>query len=239
VRIDTVLVPAELNESALPGQAVAVVDVLRSSTSIVAALDAGCKEVIPAASIEEASKLAETLGRDHVLLCGEREGQKIGGFDLGNSPLEFTPETVKDKTLIMSTTNGTAATLRLKPATMVAIASFTNAGAVYQALKRSGAPATIVCAGKLGRFSLEDLLCAGAIVARALEEDAKAELSDGSRMAAQMYKKYAKNLHRILAKTEHGAYLISLGFKNDIKFCANLDTSLTVPILLESRIMKS
>ncbi|MDO9027030.1 MAG: 2-phosphosulfolactate phosphatase, partial [bacterium] len=89
-------------EQGLAGKMVVVIDVLRASTSMVAALEAGAKEIIPLASIEEATRLAETMGREIVVLCGERDGNKINGFDLGNSPLEFTPENVKGKSLLMA-----------------------------------------------------------------------------------------------------------------------------------------
>jgi phosphosulfolactate phosphohydrolase-like enzyme len=139
IKIDVVIVPAELPEQGLAGKTVAVIDVLRASTSMVAALEAGAKEIIPLASIEEATRLAETMGRDTVVLCGERDGNKINGFDLGNSPLEFTPENVKGKSLLMATTNGTVAVARAKGAALIAVGCLINAKALVPVLTEAQA----------------------------------------------------------------------------------------------------
>jgi len=235
--LDTLMVPAEAGEGALSGRAAAMVDVLRSSTSMAVALDAGCREIVPCGSIEEASRLAETLGRGHVILCGERDGRKIEGFDLGNSPLEFRPETVKDKTLIMATTNGTAVLSGLKQSTLVAVACFNNVSAAYRLLKRGGSDAVVICAGKLGRFSLEDMLCAGAIADRAASEKGMA-LSDSSKAAMALFRRHHKNLAGALRKTQHGDYLAGLGFVEDITVCARMDSTQTVPVLQEGRIVR-
>lgn len=236
--LDTLMVPAEAGEGFWAGKSAVVVDVLRSSTSMTAALGAGCREIVPCASVEEASRLAETLGRSHVLLCGERDGRKIEGFDLGNSPLEFVPEAVKDRTLIMATTNGTAVLAGLKQAGMAAVACFNNVEAVYRLLARGGADAVIVCAGKLGRFSLEDMLCAGAIAERAAK-DKTFKLSDSTQAALALYRKQSRRLTLVLAKTQHGAYLASLGFMADIEFCSRMDITDIVPVMSSGRVIIS
>lgn len=236
--LDTLAVPAEAGENGLSGRAAAVVDVLRASTSMAAALDAGCREIVPCGSVEEASRLAETLGRANVLLCGERDGRMIEGFDLGNSPLEFVPEAVRDRTLIMATSNGTAALSALKQVTMAAAACFNNVSAAYRLLRMGGGDAVIVCAGKLGRFSMEDFLCAGAIADRA-SGDKGVELSDSTKAALALFRKHGKSLHRALSKTQHGAYLAGLGFKDDIEFCSRLDSTETVPILQDGRMVRA
>lgn len=236
--LDTLTVPAEAGEGFWAGRSAVMVDVLRSSTSMAAALGAGCREIVPCSSIEEASRLAETLGRSHVLLCGERDGRMIDGFDLGNSPLEFVPEAVKDRTLIMATTNGTAVLAGLKQAGLAAAACFNNVEACYRLLARGGADAVVVCAGKQGRFSLEDMLCAGAIADRSAK-DKMFKLSDSSRAALALYRKHSKRLASALAKTQHGAYLASLGFKADIDFCSRIDSTDIVPVLASGRIVVS
>ena len=100
MKIDVCLSPGEFSEEKLKDQVAVVVDVLRASTTICAALAAGAKEIIPAESIEEAIRLASNLTRDAILLCGEREGKLIQGFDLANSPHEYKPRVVKGKTLL-------------------------------------------------------------------------------------------------------------------------------------------
>lgn len=236
--LDTLMVPAEAGEGALSGRAAAVVDVLRASTSMAAALDAGCREIVPCGSVEEASRLADTLGRSNVVLCGERDGRRIEGFDLGNSPQEFRPEAVRDKTLIMATTNGTAVLSALKQTTMTAAACFNNVSAVYRLLRRGGTDAVIVCAGKLGRFSMEDFLCAGAIADRAAR-DKGMDLSDSSRAAMALFRKHEKSLARALARTQHGEYLAGLGFKEDIALCSRIDSTATIPVLQDGRMVRA
>lgn len=233
---DVVLVPAELPENALAGRAVAVVDVLRASTSMVAALDAGARDVVPTASVEEATKLAETLGREHIVLCGERDGQKINGFDLGNSPFEFTAAAVQGKTLVMATTNGTVTLSRVKPSTFTCVACINNARAAAGALARAGVDVAIVCSGKLGRFSLEDLVGAG-MIASYLAEDGAA-CSDGALLAQALYQKYKKNPLRALKAAEHGKYLAGLGFKHDLEYAARENITATVPVLRDGRMVK-
>lgn len=235
---DVILVPSELPENALAGRAAAVIDILRASTSIVAALDAGARDVVPTASVEEATKLAETLGREHIVLCGERDGMKINGFDLGNSPSEFTPEAVKGKTLVMATTNGTLMLNRVKPSAFVCVACANNARAAAQVLVAGGQDIIIACSGKLGRFSLEDAAGAGLIVSHIAELAPETALSDGAAMALTLYQKYKKNLVRALKAGEHGKYLKSLGFKADLEYAARESVTDTVPVLRDGRIVK-
>ncbi|MCA9297739.1 MAG: 2-phosphosulfolactate phosphatase, partial [Phycisphaerales bacterium] len=109
MRIDVFFTVDEVDPALLPGTTVVVVDVVRATTTITEALANGARGIYPTASIEEAVKLASSLGREDALLCGERKGAKIEGFDLGNSPREFTRAAVEDKRLVMSTTNGTRA----------------------------------------------------------------------------------------------------------------------------------
>ncbi|MDI6739239.1 MAG: 2-phosphosulfolactate phosphatase [Candidatus Edwardsbacteria bacterium] len=238
MQCDVVLVPAELAENALAGRAVAVIDVLRASTSIVAALDAGARDVVPTASVEEATKLAETLGREHIVLCGERDGMKINGFDLGNSPLEFTEAAVKNKTLVMATTNGTASLSRAKPSALVCAACINNASAAAQTLVAAGQDITLVCSGKLGRFALEDAAGAGMIVSHIAELCPNVILTDSAAVSLILYQKYKKNLVRALKAGEHGQYLKSLGFAADLEYAARESVTATVPVLKDGRIVK-
>ena len=235
---DVILVPSELGDNALAGRSVAVVDVLRATTSIVAACDAGAKDVVPIASVEEATKLAETLGREHIVLCGERDGQRINGFDLGNSPLEFTEGVVKGKTLVMATTNGTPMFNRVKPSSFVCVACINNAQAASQVLAKSGADVTVICSGKLGRFSLEDAVGAGMLVSCLSEIMPDAALTDGALNALLLYRKFCKNLPRAMKAGEHGQYLASLGYKADLEYAARENITATVPLLREGRIVK-
>lgn len=238
MQIDVILTPSELNDINLSGRWATVIDVLRATTTMVTALDAGCRDIIPCPSVEEATRLAETLGRENVILCGEREGNKINGFDLGNSPLEFTELSVKNKTLLMSTTNGTSVISRAKPAAALSIAGFLNAGAVAGFLASTGGDILLICSGKLGRFSLEDMLCAGLLAGLVWEGNPEAILTDGARMAVSLYKKEGKFLLKAFKQSQHGEYLVSLGYLEDLKYASQLDISKTVPVFKDGRIMK-
>jgi len=149
-----------------------VVDVLRATTVMVHALAAGCEAVIPCGEIDEAREIAATLPEGTALLVGERQGLPIPGFDLGNSPGDFTAEVCRGKTLVMTTTNGTRAILASLDAERVYIASFGNLRATsselsVQFLKKDHKhPVHIVCAGTDGYISLEDSLLAGALAAQ-------------------------------------------------------------------------
>jgi 2-phosphosulfolactate phosphatase len=174
-RIFVHLLPSLIPPGSLRGGVAVVVDVLRATTVMVHALAAGCEAIIPCAEIDEAQVAAAGLPPGKALLAGEREGLPIPGFDLGNSPAEFTPELCRGKTLVMTTTNGTRAILASLEADRVYIASFTNLQATAQEisvqfLKRDhGQSIHVVCAGTDGQISFEDSLLAGALTGKITE----------------------------------------------------------------------
>ncbi len=142
-----------------------VIDVVRATTSMVEALANGARAIYPTSSTEEAVKLASSLGRDDTLLCGERKGVKVEGFDLGNSPAEFGPEVVRDKRLVMSTTNGTVALVGAQEADGCSRAP-SPTWAPWPTRCREEDDLIVLCAGRMGRFSLDDALCAGHLLQR-------------------------------------------------------------------------
>ena len=139
MRIDVFFTPRELNRQ-LTGRVAAVIDVLRATSTIVEALANGARSVYPAATMDDAVRLAQSLGRKEVLLCGERGSRKIEGFDLGNSPLEFTREAVADKVVVMTTTNGTPALVAGSTADRCVVASFLNLSAAARGKSRRPRP---------------------------------------------------------------------------------------------------
>ena len=164
------LLPSLIAPGALIGATAVVLDVLRATSVMVHALDSGCREIIPCLEVDEARRAAGALGVGKVLLGGERHGLPIPGFDLGNSPDSYSPEVCRDKTLVMTTTNGTRAILACGEASRVLIASFANLAATCGFLRRLGGGVgqgnvAVVCAGTEGEISHEDTLLAGAIVA--------------------------------------------------------------------------
>ena len=226
MKAEVFLTPAELDPASVQGAAVVVVDVVRATTTIVEALASGARAIYPVASTEDAVRLATSLGREDTLLCGERKSVKVEGFDLGNSPAEFTPEAVAGKRLVMSTTNGTAALARVQEAERVVTAAFTNLGAVADALR--GHPhVVVVCAGRVGRFALDDALCAGHLL---LRMGGGRELNDAAR-AAQSVAGALPPTEAILASTAAGQAVIAHGFAQDLHICAQVDRHTLVPEL--------
>ena len=161
-QIDVFLLPALVQPEELAGRTVVVIDVLRATTTIVQALASGATQVIPCQEIADARNLAIELPCP-LLLGGERGGKQIPGFDLGNSPAEYTRDVVAGKTIVFSTTNGTRAMLRCKAARRVVIGAFLNFSAVCRELAGEERIA-LVCAGTDGHVTREDTLLAGAIV---------------------------------------------------------------------------
>ncbi len=154
--LPTLFVPEDLR-----GGVAVVIDVLRASTTMSQALFAEANAVIPCGEVAEAQERAANLPGGSFLLGGERGGVKIPGFDLGNSPAEYTPERVAGRTIVFSTTNGTRALKRCEQADQILIGCFANLDAVAKAVGKTGLPAHLVCAGTDGVLSAEDVLCAG------------------------------------------------------------------------------
>ena len=172
MKLDVVFTPAGLTAADIQGRTVFVIDILRATTVMCAALAHGAKALIPVASTEEALRLAQTIGSDDVLLAGERNCLRIPGFQLGNSPLEMREPVVRGKTLIVTTSNGTKALLACQGAASVFPAAASNlslaAERISEAIARDD-DVLIVCAGRNGTFALDDAYCAGRLIAAALD----------------------------------------------------------------------
>jgi len=162
--------PDMVTPEQLAGGTVVVIDVLRASTTIVHALEAGATEVIPCQEVDDARAVAERLPRETVVLGGERKGLRIDGFDLGNSPTDYTPSTVGSRTVVFTTTNGTRAMAQCRLAERVLIGTFVNASAVLQQLAGQE-QVHLLCAGTRGRYGRDDLLMAGLLVERLQQQE--------------------------------------------------------------------
>jgi len=240
MKVDVFAVPGELDDVDLSGAKVVVVDVIRATTTVLAGLEAGARRVVAAASIEEAVRLAGSTEWSGALLCGERGGRRIDGFDLGNSPGEFRPQTVEGKTLVCTTTNGTRILRRCRPAGEVSLGCFRNRRALTDRLVasigaepgRHAAPGVaIACAGKEGRLGLEDLLCAGLIVEVLEESVPDITPSDGARAALAVAAAIGAPTPDFLSTTAAGVALVRIGLERDLAFCAEVDVSRCVPVL--------
>jgi 2-phosphosulfolactate phosphatase len=229
MRLDIALLPPEIEALDLEGKTAIVVDVLRATSTIVTAIANGARCVLPCLSPEEALR-AKSADPENVLACGEREGKAVEGFDLGNSPLEYSPERVRGKAVALTTTNGTRA-LRLcssKRARRVLIGSFLNLSALCERVARSEDEITIVCSGKEERFGLEDAVFAGFCVFKLEDLLDDLELSD-SAIAAKALAERFSDIVRMFLTSEHGRYLAGIGFQEDLRFCAKVDLLEIVP----------
>lgn len=225
---------AEADFSAVSEAAVVVIDVIRATTTMVEALANGARAIYPVASTEEAVKLAQSLGREDTLLCGERRGVKVEGFDLGNSPGEYTSAVVKDKRLVMSTTNGTVALAEAAEAKRVLACSLTNLTAVADAVRGEDS-LVVLCAGRQNRFSLDDALCAGHLLQK-LDGEGELEMNDGAR-AASALAAAMEPTRALLAGTAAGEALDAIGLAGDLDVCADLDRHAVVAEMKENAVV--
>ena len=219
MRVSVLLSPAG---ATVDGPCAVIVDVLRATTTLTVALANGARGVIPVASPGEAIALRDA--RPDLLACGERDGRIVAGFDLGNSPFEYTGERVGGRTLAFASTNGSLAMLAARGAGRRVLAAFVNMGAVVDRVRHEREIA-IVCAGKLGRFSLEDAACAGMLIAR-LEPHGAVPGNAGARLARTLAPANAEELAALIQGAAHARDLAAMGdaYLRDLAFCAALDT---------------
>jgi len=227
MKLDVVFTPAGLTNLEAQGRCVFVIDILRMGTTVCAALSHGARAVVPVASTEEALRLAQTLGSEETLLAGERNCVQIPGFALGNSPLEMTPEAVRGKTVVMTTTNGTNALLAVAaahPVYLACAANFSVASARARAAWTAGEEMLIVCAGRELRFSLDDAYCAGRLV-EAATGGGRGEkgLNDAALAALDLVRRYGQRWDRPLLASSGGRHLVELGMREDVDRSATLD----------------
>ncbi len=240
MRIDVAFTPAGLAASEVAGRVVFVVDTLRASTTICAALAHGARGVVPVASIEEAMKLAQTLERREVVLTGERNGVRIDGFDLGNSPLEMTEEAVRGRTLVRTTTNGTRAFVATAGAAAVYIAAAANMGLAGTRAREALAARQdllVLCAGREQAFALEDAYTAGRLILAAVEgRRIRKGLNDAALVSVDLARRYGTRWNRPLMLSQAGRELIRIGYRDDVAASAEVDRFAVLPVFHDRRI---
>ncbi len=227
--VSAFLSACEIDSAMLADSWVVVVDVLRATSTIVTALYNGAARIHPAASSVEARKLAGRVKDIPVLLGGEKNGFKIDGFDLGNSPLEYVPERVKGRAIIFKTTNGTETFLRVKSAGEILFGSFLNAKVIVEFLN-SHRPNRIIFAnsGQNGHFSLEDSVCSGYIISQLLDQNPE---NDGATACLALAKQFSGDTRNLLfEKSKHGRYLNNNGFAADLEYCSQKDRLNIIPV---------
>jgi 2-phosphosulfolactate phosphatase len=214
-----------LKAETLKASACAVIDVIRATSTIVTALANGATGVQPVAEVSDAFVLKAL--NPAVVLAGERGGQALPGFDLGNSPEDFSMERVTGQRVILTTTNGTQALAACAGARAVMTVALLNLNAVTMRLKELGPPWIIVCAGFEGQFGYDDAVVAGAL-AEALDQD---------HALVSVYRSVRGDLAGALRGSQAGQELVKVGLDKDVPFCAQRDFFSIVPMLGEDGVL--
>ena len=206
---------------------VVVIDVFRATSAICAAFESGVDSLIPVATLEEAIEYKQK----GFLVGAERNAEVVEGFDFGNSPLAFKDGQFKNKSLVLTTTNGTRAIEMAKSAHKVVIGAFTNLSAVCDYIEKEDKDVLLLCAGWKDRFNLEDTLFAGAVAQKISQNLRFQNLSDSSIAAISMYNSAKDDLYNFLGESSHRKRLSRLNMEEDIIYCLTLDQSNIVPVL--------
>ncbi len=229
---------SSVSEDDVRDRTVVVIDVLRACSTIATALHNGARAVMPVQDMAEAGKIASNLDPDVYRLGGERGGEMIDGYHLGNSPPEYTQEEVKDRDVILNTTNGTQALARAKAAKHLVAASFLNAGRVVDFVREVDDEVTIVCAGQQNRLALEDALCAGLLLDRLWEHEEPDVVTDSAHTAFTLYHTDRDDLSSALRRANHAEWLTRKGFGEDLDYCFRIDPLPVLPYYTENRLVR-
>lgn len=237
MNVEVFLTSSVVTEEDVKDRTVVVIDVLRASSTIATALNNGARSIVPVSDMAQAGKIASNLDQRSYLLGGERSGEKIEGYHLGNSPLEYTRNTVHGRTIIFNTTNGTVAIAQARSAENLLIGSFLNAGRVVEFIREIGADATIVCAGWRNRVSLEDTLCAGLLLYRLWEGTEPDHVSDTAHIAFTQYVHDRANVDLAILRCNHAQWLARQGYGEDVNYCLQLDALPVLPYYKDSQLV--
>ncbi len=231
--LEVLFAPAEyalLNQRDLRQTVCVVFDILRATSTMVAALGNGAAAIIPVAEIAEALNLRQR--EPGVLLTGERNGLRIpahltGGidFDLGNSPREFTEAHVRGKTIVMTTTNGTRALRACASAQAVLLGSFLNLRATAEFIEqRTPVHLLLVCSGTLEQAAYEDVLGAGALCDLIWPRYGQGAVADSAQIARRLFRLEQNDLLATIAQSRNGRRLMALPqLCDDVPFCLQRD----------------
>ncbi len=225
--IDVYLVPSLAEEGSFDGKTVVVIDVLRATTTIVHALAAGATKVIPCLHVDQAREKAAELG-DTTLLGGEREGVRIEGFQLGNSPLEYLGEKVQGRAIVFTTTNGTKALKCCVNSKRVLIGAFVNFSAICEQVAACE-DLVLLCAGTGNEVTREDVLFAGAVASELRKTSPALGINDQAEIAADAWESAQNDLRgaaplaEILRQSRGGRNLIEIGQDKDIEIASTID----------------
>ncbi|HBH06075.1 MAG TPA: 2-phosphosulfolactate phosphatase [Flavobacteriales bacterium] len=215
---------------------VVVVDVFRATTAMCTAFENGVEAIIPVESVEKAREYQDK----GYLVGAERNGEKLDGFDFGNSPFDFMTDRIRGKTIVMTTTNGTRAINLAKNGHKLVIGSFLNLSALADWLGEQNKNVIILCAGWKGRINLEDTLYSGALTKKLIENGAfnlQSDVEDTGLLAMYSYQLAKDDPNKFLMNSSHRRRLKSLNLKEDIRYSLSMDLSNKIPILEGDRLI--
>lgn len=222
--LEVLFTPVFLPFYDVQGKVVIIIDIFRATTAVCAALSNEVMEIIPVSTVEEA--LSFKGGK--FILASERQGEKPKGFDLGNSPQGFLDPSLKGKSIILSTTNGTNAILGASGAEYILLGSFLNISALAEKIKLLNLPVILLCAGWINRFSMEDAVFAGALTDK-LKDNFNYEHDDSAACALYLYDLAKSNLKEFLLKSSHYNRLKHLNLEEDINYSLQSDITNVIP----------
>jgi len=224
--LHTILSPGLLNLYNVENSIVVIIDVFRATSTIATALYNGAAKVVPVASVEDCINLGKKL---NAITAGERDGKIVEGLQHGNSPAEYPASFIKDKTLVLTTTNGTKLLhMALESgAAEVITGSFPNLSAVSGHLRNARKNVILGCSAWKNRFNLEDTLFAGAVISQ-IKENFTIRC-DSSLMAEDIYQLHKNNMYQFIRKTTHWHRLASYGLEKDLEYCVTPDVADILP----------
>lgn len=231
--IEVCITPKLFDQYSLSNKIVVIVDILRATTIITTMFHQGLKKLIPVKDIDEARKYK---GKGY-LISAERNGKKIDFADFGNSPFDFTPEKIKDKTLVYSTTNGTNTINIAKKSEMVLIASFLNFTSIADYLISQKKDVLILCSGWKGDFCTEDFLFAGALSEKLILSKNYFTESDSTLSSIDIWNLSKTDLLKYIKNIFQYKRLIDFGFGDIVNYCFQADITDVIPVLKENYIL--
>ncbi|MHB1279001.1 MAG: 2-phosphosulfolactate phosphatase [Bacteroidia bacterium] len=227
--VETVFSPALIQHHALENRSVVIIDVLRATSSICYALFEGARSLMPVSTPEDCLRY-RTLG---CLCAAERNGLKLDGFDMGNSPLEFHRDLVEGRDIAITTTNGTYALLESRSANRIFIGSFLNLDLLAHYLTMENQDITLVCAGWKNKVNLEDSLFAGALASMLVDFEIRC---DSTLMAMELWENSKDRLYEVVDRSSHAQRFKRLGV-DDLPICLDLNRCPVIPEYLGDRII--
>lgn len=232
-RLEVCFSPAIYPKHADDQNIVVIIDVLRATSTICAAIFNGVKNLIPVATVDE----ARVMKQQGYMVASERDGYVLDFADFGNSPFNFTPEVVNGKDIVYSTTNGTRCIHMASHSKAVVIGSFLNISVLTDWLIRQNAPVLLFCASWKDRFSLEDTVCAGALAERLLSSGKFETICDGVTASIDLWNLAKPNLPGYIQKAAQKSRLASKGLDDCIEYCLTADLCPVVPLFEDDKLV--